>query len=90
MTEQTKIPLPEDVTSEPAQSSRNGPSLIERVVRNHDLVRMAPPPIPEALLRTPHKRGQRPVADPIRTSEPLGTVKARIRRGLLRLREGLR
>lgn len=33
MTEQTKIPLPED---EAVKAS--GPSLIERVVRNYDLV----------------------------------------------------
>ncbi len=59
MTQQTKIPLPEG-DREPTQ-----PSLIERVVRNHDLVRMAPPPIPEELLRAPRGRGQRRTAEPV-------------------------
>ena len=44
MTEQTKIPLPPEGEGEKAAT------LIERVVRNHDFVRMSPPPIPEELL----------------------------------------
>ena len=45
MTEQTKIPLPdEDV------AKAQGPSLIERVVRNYDLVKLAPAPIPADLV----------------------------------------
>lgn len=52
MTEQTKIPAPESEAVEEA-----GPSLIERVVRNYDLVRLSPPPIPQDLRRSAKKRG---------------------------------
>lgn len=45
MTEQTKIPLPPE-----DQAKAQGPSLIERVVRNYDLVRLAPAPIPADLV----------------------------------------
>lgn len=45
MTEQTKIPLPQDDEVKAA-----GPSLIERVVRNYDLVKLAPAPIPADLV----------------------------------------
>ena len=44
MTEQTKIPVP------PSDESGEKGTLIERVVRNYDLVRLGPPPIPEELL----------------------------------------
>lgn len=54
MTEQTKIPAPESETVEEA-----GSSLIERVVRNYDLVRLSPPPIPEALRSSAKKHGTR-------------------------------
>ncbi len=50
MTDQSKIPLPED--EEPAK----GPSLIERVVRNYDLVQLASAPIPENLVPPVAKR----------------------------------
>lgn len=49
MTEQTKPPLPEQ--AQPASDS-----LLERVVRNLDLVRISPPPIPEELLKPAKKR----------------------------------
>lgn len=54
--EQSKIPVPPH--DEPA-SEVNGETLIERVVRNHDLVRISPPPIPEELLRSTRKRTAR-------------------------------
>ncbi len=50
MTDQTKIPLPED------GEAAKGPSLIERVVRNYDLVKLAPAPIPEELVPPVAKR----------------------------------
>ena len=50
--EQSKITVP-NVDEAPADNS----TLIERVVRNYDLVRISPPPIPEELLRGGKKRG---------------------------------
>ncbi|MEQ1498312.1 MAG: P-loop NTPase [Novosphingobium sp.] len=56
MTEQTKIPLPD---AEPAKKA--GATLIERVVRNYDLVKLAPAPIPEELIppKAKHRRYRR-------------------------------
>ena len=51
MTKQTRIPVP----SKGEQSDQQG-TLIERVVRNYDLVRLAPAPIPEALIPPAAKR----------------------------------
>lgn len=51
MTEQTKIPLPQEEETKP-----QSPSLIERVVRNYDLVRLAPAPIPADLVPPPSQR----------------------------------
>ena len=45
MTEHKKIPVPEQ---EPAK--RAGATLIERVVRNYDLIQLAPAPIPANLV----------------------------------------
>ena len=75
MTEQTKIPLPGSDAEEAP------PSLIERVVRNYDLVRLSPPPIPEELRGTAKKRTRyrresldesapEPVARPVVASAP--------------------
>lgn len=50
MTKQSKIPRPGDDATEKA------PSLIERVVRNYDLVRLAPAPIPQDLVPPVAKR----------------------------------
>ncbi len=50
--EQSKIPVPQ-LDEAPAE----GVTSIERVVRNYDLVRISPPPIPEELLRGGKKRG---------------------------------
>jgi Mrp family chromosome partitioning ATPase len=51
--ELSKIPVPpHDDTRDAADKS----TLIERVVRNYDLVRISPPPIPEELLNRPQKR----------------------------------
>lgn len=50
MTDQTKIPLPED------GEAAKGPSLIERVVRNYDLVKLNPAPIPQDLVPPVSKR----------------------------------
>lgn len=49
MTEQTKLPLTD-------QAQRANDSLLERVVRNLDLVRISPPAIPEELLKPAKKR----------------------------------
>lgn len=51
MTEHTKIPLPGQM-DEPDQSdvTPDSATLIERVVRNYDLVKLAPAPIPENLI----------------------------------------
>lgn len=54
MTDQTKIPAPGSEEVEEA-----GSSLLERVVRNYDLVRLSPPPIPEELRGSAKKRGTR-------------------------------
>lgn len=55
MTEQSKIPVPpQDQASSGAKAT-----LIERAVRNYDLVRISPPPIPEELFAPASKRGGR-------------------------------
>ncbi len=55
MTKQTKIPVPgQDDTADAGKAT-----LIERVVRNYDLVRLSPPPIPEELFAAGNKRGGR-------------------------------
>ena len=64
MTEQTKIPLPSDGGSPQDDTAGVRPNarratLIERVVRNHDLARLSPPPIPEELLGPAARRGGR-------------------------------
>jgi len=50
MTDQSKIPLPQDNEGEDKST------LIERVVRNYDLVKLAPAPIPENLIPPAAKR----------------------------------
>ena len=60
MTEQTKIPLPDD---EPAKQP--GATLIERIVRNYDLVQLAPPPIPDNLMPPLAKRRRYRRADEV-------------------------
>ncbi len=55
MTEQSKIPVP----AEDATGNADKSTLIERVVRNYDLVRLSPPPIPDELLAPANKRGGR-------------------------------
>ncbi len=50
MTEHSKIPVPEH------DQEDGKPSLIERVVRNYDLVKLAPAPIPEDLIPPVAKR----------------------------------
>jgi Mrp family chromosome partitioning ATPase len=50
--EQSKIPVPQL-----DEAPTDGSTSIERVVRNYDLVRISPPPIPEELLRGGKKRG---------------------------------
>ncbi|MGH6785225.1 MAG: AAA family ATPase [Novosphingobium sp.] len=52
MTEQSKIP-----TAEAELPEAEAQSLIERVVRNYDLVRLSPPPIPKELRSAGRKRG---------------------------------
>ncbi len=55
MTKQTKITVPDkDDAADGVKAT-----LIERVVRNHDLVRLSPPPIPEELFAASNKRGGR-------------------------------
>lgn len=60
MTEHTKIPLPEEETAKKA-----GSTLIERVVRNYDLVQLAPAPIPEELVPPAAKRRRYRRADEV-------------------------
>ncbi len=50
MTKHSKIPHPDSATVEPIESS-----LLERVVRNHDLIRLSPPPIPAELFKPARK-----------------------------------
>ncbi len=78
MTEQTKIPVPQEGEDKP-----QGPTLIERVVRNYDLVKLAPAPIPADLVPPPSKRRRyrradevveeaevAPVVEPVREAAP--------------------
>jgi Mrp family chromosome partitioning ATPase len=51
MTKQTKIPMPEQEVAK-----KEAASLIERVVRNYDLVKLAPSPIPQDLIPPATKR----------------------------------
>ena len=60
MTEQTKIPLPEDE----GQAVR-GPTLIERVVRNYDLVQLTSAPIPADLVPPASQRRRYRRADEV-------------------------
>ena len=47
MTEHTKIPLPTGTDgATAAEGAPDSATLIERVVRNYDLVKLAPAPIP--------------------------------------------
>jgi Mrp family chromosome partitioning ATPase len=82
MTEQSKIPMPED---EGAPPKPKGATLIERVVRNYDLVQLTSAPIPEDLIPPPSTRRRyrraddkienavvTPVAEPV--SEPAPEV----------------
>ncbi len=64
MTEQSKIPMPE---GEPGveQPKRKGATLIERVMRNYDLVQLASAPIPEDLIPPPSKRRRYRRADDV-------------------------
>ncbi|WP_374420578.1 AAA family ATPase [Novosphingobium arvoryzae] len=51
MTEHTKIPLPTGTDgATAAEGAPDSATLIERVVRNYDLVKLAPAPIPENLI----------------------------------------
>ena len=59
MTEQSKIPVPPKDGSSSIEPVRDVATLIERVVRNYDLVRLSPPPIPEELLAPTTKRAGR-------------------------------
>ena len=60
MTKQTKIPVPGDEPVKEASST-----LIERVVRNYDLVKLAPAPIPENLIPPVAKRRRYRRADEV-------------------------
>lgn len=51
MTKHTKIPMPPKARQGSGQAT-----LIERVVRNYGLVRLAPAPIPDALIPPAAKR----------------------------------
>ena len=62
MTEQSKIPVP---GSEAEQPTRKGATLIERVVRNYDLVQLASAPIPEDLVPPPSTRRRYRRADDV-------------------------
>ena len=77
MTKHKKIPVP------PGDAPAKGATLIERVVRNYDLVKFASPPIPENLVPPPsarrryHRAGKdvveaevTPVTEPLRAAPP--------------------
>ena len=64
MTEQSKIPMPEG-EAEDAAPKRKGATLIERVVRNYDLVQLTSAPIPEDLIPPPSKRRRYRRADDV-------------------------
>jgi Mrp family chromosome partitioning ATPase len=55
MMEQSKIPVPKHDEA----PDESGATLIERVVRNYDLVRISPPPIPEELFKPRRKSSGR-------------------------------
>ena len=82
MTEHSKIPMPLSESDE-ALPKRKAATLIERVVRNYDLVQLASAPIPEDLVPPPSARRRyrraddvvedavvTPVAEPIREPAP--------------------
>ncbi len=62
MTKHSKIPLPEGDGDQPAKKSA---TLIERVVRNYDLVQLTSAPIPEDLIPPPSKRRRYRRADEV-------------------------
>lgn len=62
MTKHSKIPLPE---GEADQMPKKGATLIERVVRNYDLVQLTSAPIPENLVPPPSKRRRYRRADEV-------------------------
>ena len=64
MTEHTKIPMPEE-GPEVILPKRRSATLIERVVRNYDLVQLASAPIPEALVPPPSARRRYRRADEV-------------------------
>ena len=59
MTEQSKIPMPPTDEARDGEKACEKATLIERVVRNYDLARLSPPPIPEELLASTTKRASR-------------------------------
>jgi Mrp family chromosome partitioning ATPase len=71
MTEQSKIPVPPQ--EEPAEVKR---SLIERVVRNYDLVKLTPAPIPEELIPPAAKRRRYRRADEVAEVEEVAPASA--------------
>ncbi len=72
MTKQTKIPLPE--TEAEAEVKKDAATLIERVVRNYDLVKLAPAPIPENLVPPPSKRRRYRRADEVAEEAEISPV----------------
>lgn len=72
MTEHTKIPVPGSDDGEEARAT-----LIERVVRNYDLVKLAPAPIPEELIPPVAKRRRyRRAHDPVEEAVASPVVEA--------------
>ena len=68
MTEQSKIPLPDEGPQEEPEagpSKRKSATLIERVVRNYDLVKFAPAAIPEGLIQPASARRRYHRADEV-------------------------
>ena len=59
MTEQSQIPMPPTDEARDGEKACEKATLIERVVRNYDLARLGPPPIPEELLASTTKRASR-------------------------------
>ena len=79
MTEQSKIPLPDtefDAETDAGPPKRRSATLIERVVRNYDLVQLTSAPIPEELIPPPSARRRYRRADDVIVEAEVAPVPA--------------
>ena len=77
MTEQSKIPVPPPSEQGP-ETGGDKATLIERVVRKYDLVRLSPPPIPEAVLAYSAKQAGRYRREAGADAEPIEVIMAQV------------